>query len=300
MTLATAATAEHGAYRSADASFLGLVSPAPRLPRRTGAGRLGGALSVVAHAGVALAVVLAVAWPPPAPAPSAVPHDRRTPPLHLVFLQTPGPASGGGGGGGARELLSPPRARDVGHDPITVPALRPVIDSQPPPEAPPSTEQALLETIPLASGTTLISGLPDARPTSTLSRGPGTGGGIGTGTGGGIGAGTGSGVGPGFGGGFGGGAYRPGGGVVAPTLLRQVLPKYTTDALARRIQGTVGLEVVVSREGLPAAIRVVRPLDPGLDQEAIAAVREWRFAPGRVGSTPVDVLVTIWVDFRVV
>jgi outer membrane biosynthesis protein TonB len=162
----------------------------------------------------------------------------------------------------------------VGRDPITVPALRPVIDPPPSPEAPPSTEQALLKTIPLASGTTLMSGLPDAQPTSTLSRGPGTGGGIGTGTGSGIGGGTGSGVGPGFGGGFGGGAYRPGGGVVAPTLLRQVLPKYTTDALARRIQGTVGLEVVVSREGLPIAIRVVRSLDPGLDQEAIAAVRE--------------------------
>ena len=130
--------------------------------------------------------------------------------------------------------------------------------------------------------------------------GPGAGGGVGEGFGTGFGSGSGPGIGPGFGGGFGGGAYRPGGGVVAPTLLRHVLPKYTTDALERKIQGTVGLEVVVGREGLPIAIRVARSLDPGLDAEAMAAVREWRFTPGRLGNTPVDVLVTIWVDFRVV
>ena len=48
------------------------------------------------------------------------------------------------------------------------------------------------------------------------------------------------------------------------------------------------------------AIRVTRSLDRGgLDEEAIAAVREWRFTPGRIGNTPVDVLVTILMDFNV-
>ena len=61
----------------------------------------------------------------------------------------------------------------------------------------------------------------------------------------------------------------------------------------------VALEVVVSREGMPTAIRVVRSLDPGLDGEAIAAARQWRFVPGRVGDTPVDVVVTILLDFNV-
>jgi protein TonB len=89
---------------------------------------------------------------------------------------------------------------------------------------------------------------------------------------------------------------------VAPTLLKQVRPKYTTDALRLKIQGTVVLEVVVGRDGIPAAIRVTRSLDAanGLDDEAIAAVREWRFIPGRVSDAPVDVLVTILLDFRIV
>jgi TonB family protein len=55
--------------------------------------------------------------------------------------------------------------------------------------------------------------------------------------------------------------------------LKQVTPKYTADALRQRIQGVVALEVVVSREGIPTAIRVTHSLDAGLDGEAVAAVR---------------------------
>ena len=82
--------------------------------------------------------------------------------------------------------------------------------------------------------------------------------------------------------------------------LKKVRPKYTAEALRQEIQGSVMLEVVVGRDGTPLAVRVTRSLDPGgLDEEAITAVREWRFTPGRVGETPVDVLVTIVLDFRI-
>jgi TonB family protein len=159
----------------------------------------------------------------------------------------------------------------------------------------------VLDAIPLASGTAFQIGLPDGPPSLTLSQGPGFGGGVGNGIGTGIGSGTGPGWGSGSGGGFGGGAYRVGvgGGVVPPALLREVKPKYTPEALMRKIQGTVVLDVVVDREGTPVRIRVTRSLDAGLDEEAMVAVREWRFKPGRVGNTPVDVLVSIWLDFRI-
>ena len=66
----------------------------------------------------------------------------------------------------------------------------------------------------------------------------------------------------------------------------------------RRIQGTVGLELVVRANGLPSNIRVVRSLDPnGLDEEAIIAAGQWRFEPGRLNGQPVDVLVTLLIDF---
>jgi periplasmic protein TonB len=143
-------------------------------------------------------------------------------------------------------------------------------------------------------------GVPRASPLLPFSYGPGSGGGAGGGTGTGIGTGNGPGMGPGSSGGFGAGAYRPGGVVIAPTLLKQVMPRYTAEAMRQRLQGVVALEVVVSRDGIPVAIRVTRSLDPGgLDEQAIAAVREWRFTPGRVGNTPGDVLVTILLDFNI-
>jgi TonB family protein len=60
------------------------------------------------------------------------------------------------------------------------------------------------------------------------------------------------------------------------------------------------LELVVTRDGLPSNIRITQSLDPrGLDEQAIGAVRQWRFAPGRLGGTPVDVLVTVVLDFSI-
>jgi TonB family protein len=63
--------------------------------------------------------------------------------------------------------------------------------------------------------------------------------------------------------------------------------------------GSVVLEVVVNSRGLPAGIRVTGSLDPGLDEEAIKAVQQWRFAPGRRAGVSVDVLVSIVLDFQI-
>ena len=83
----------------------------------------------------------------------------------------------------------------------------------------------------------------------TDSHGRGTGGGVGSGVGTGLGEGDGAGIGPGSGGGTGGGPYRPGSGVEAPRLLREVRADYTEDARRRGIEGDVTLEIVVRRDG---------------------------------------------------
>jgi TonB family protein len=57
------------------------------------------------------------------------------------------------------------------------------------------------------------------------------------------------------------------------------------------------MEAIVATDGRPSQIRVVRSLDPGLDEQAVAAVAKWRFEPGRLGGEPVNVLVTIMLDF---
>ena len=282
-------------------SLLCLVVPAPRLPQRARTVRAGGIVSVLLHVAVVTAVVFVAARPGSiATSPEAASNRQPLQLPRMVFLQMPGPG-GGGGGGGKRQPAPPSRAQAVGRDRLTMQVAKPVIASEEPKDATPPPQQVVLDAKPLASGTALWTGLPDVSSSLPFSQGPGFGGGVGEGTGTGIGSGTGPGLGPGSGGGFGGGAYRLGPGVVAPTLLKQVRPTYTAEALRLKIQGTVVLEVVVGRDGIPLAIRVTRSLDPGgLDQEAITAVRGWRFTPGRVGDTPVDVLVTILLDFRIV
>ncbi len=102
------------------------------------------------------------------------------------------------------------------------------------------------------------------------------------------------------GGGTGGGEYRPGSGVTTPRILREVKPQYTADALRAKIQGTVMVDAVVLPDGTVGRVEVVKSLDSvfGLDQEAIKAAKQWRFAPGLKQGVPVPVLVTIELTFN--
>jgi protein TonB len=83
-------------------------------------------------------------------------------------------------------------------------------------------------------------------------------------------------------------------------VLLQVKPTYTAEALRAKMQGSVFLEAIVQADGTPRDIRVIRSLDPiGLDRQAVLAVEQWRFGPGRLNGVPVDVLVTIVLDFNI-
>ena len=278
---------------------LQIALPAPRLPERSRSARASVIVTFALHALVAAALVsIGVSSPAPQaqlkPTPAAA--ERMQLP-RMVFLQRPGPG-GGGGGGGNRQPAPPSRASSIGRDRITLPVAR-AKRVAPDPVDLPSEQRIVIDAIPLMSGTMYAMGTPEAAPSLGFSQGPGTGGGVGTGIGSGIGSGTGPGFGEGSGGGFGGGVYRPGNGVTAPTLLSQVRPNYTPDAMRRRIQGTVVLEMIVGADGAPYDLRVVRSLDEhGLDDEAIKAARQWRFKPGHRGDTPVDVLVILVIDFH--
>ena len=248
---------------------------------------------------VALAAIGTIVGPrAPVELPAASVAREAPPPARIVFL--PSAAPGGGGGGGGNEEPGPIRqAQGPGHDRVTLHVKAPIAAPARPAAAEPSIGHLVLDARPLGSGGPPLVGLPEGGVGWGTSLGSGSGGGVGTGSGTGIGPGRGSGLGPGSGGGTGGGAYRAGGGVTAPRVIEQVRPSYTEAALADRIQGSVELEVVVTASGRAGAVRVVRSLDAGLDQQAIRAVRQWRFEPGRLGRDPVDVLVTIVLDFRI-
>jgi protein TonB len=88
-------------------------------------------------------------------------------------------------------------------------------------------------------------------------------------------------------------------GVTQPVIIHKVNPKYTKEARKAKIEGTVQLAIVISREGRAEdGIKVAESLDPGLDANAIAAVQAWRFKPATKGGEPVRVYATVEVTFH--
>ena len=286
--------------------LFGMFSDAPRVRRPAGVPL---AVSSTLHAGLlAFAVFLATFNLTPRAA-SLRPDDRPADPMRLVFVATPGPG-GGGGGGGLLQKTPPPKASREGHSRISspIPARPEPKPLEPVPTPPEPIPTPVLKAEPLPAVIAPIVAAPaDTRtrpgvlqqtPVDNESHGSGSGGGAGTGAGTGQGSGNGNGVGPGSGGGTGGGPYRPGSGIEPPQLLREVKADYTEDARQRGLSGDVVLEIVVRRDGSVGDVRILQGLAGGLNDRAVQAVRQWRFAPARRQGAAVDVLVEVAVEFK--
>ncbi len=87
-------------------------------------------------------------------------------------------------------------------------------------------------------------------------------------------------------------------GTMAPSVTYRVEPAYTPEAKDAKVQGGVVLNLVVNAQGRADDIKVTQSLDPGLDANAVAAISQWLFKPGTKDGEPVDVAVTIEVNFR--
>jgi protein TonB len=76
-------------------------------------------------------------------------------------------------------------------------------------------------------------------------------------------------------------------------------PPYTDEARKAKLQGNVTLRVLIGADGRAARIQLVKGLGLGLDEQALQAVRTWRFAPARdARSQPVPMWVTIETRFQ--
>lgn len=93
--------------------------------------------------------------------------------------------------------------------------------------------------------------------------------------------------------------YATSEGVALPKLVSSVKPVYTKDAMNAKIEGEVLLGMVVKTDGSTANIEVIKSLDTtyGLDEQAVAAARQWTFEPGTKDGTPVNVRVELQMRF---
>jgi len=257
--------------------------------------------------GLAIATILFVASLGFAVADARTEPLKDPEPIRMVFLAIPGPG-GGGGGGGLKMKTPPPKAERKGIEKVSSPLparkLPPPMRPEPKPPEPPKPIEAkqlppVMAPIPTKPAEAQDrEGVLAKAPETPPSQGAGTGGGVGSGQGTGLGQGDGTGVGEGSGGGFGGGPFRPGSGVEPPRLLREVRADYTDDARRANVEGEVELEIVVRRDGTVGEIKILRGLRGGLNDRAVQAVRQWRFAPGRMKGVPVDVVVEVGVEFK--
>lgn len=89
---------------------------------------------------------------------------------------------------------------------------------------------------------------------------------------------------------------RVGGNVAKARLTRQVRPQYPPLARQARIQGTVKLSAIISKDGSIQKLEVMSG-HPLLVPAALSAVKQWRYRPTLLNGEAVEVLTNIDVNF---
>lgn len=80
-------------------------------------------------------------------------------------------------------------------------------------------------------------------------------------------------------------------------IIRRVEPVYPPLARIARIQGTVVMHAIISRDGMIERLQIVHSDHPMLDRPALDAVSQWRFKPYILNHEPIEVETEISVNF---
>jgi protein TonB len=79
-------------------------------------------------------------------------------------------------------------------------------------------------------------------------------------------------------------------------LINQARPVYPPLARQARIQGTVKLTAIISKDGTIQKLEVLSG-HPLLIPAALQAVKEWRYKPTLLNGEPVEVVTQVDVNF---
>jgi protein TonB len=89
---------------------------------------------------------------------------------------------------------------------------------------------------------------------------------------------------------------RVGGDIKQPSKIHDVNPIYPAIAKTAKIQGIVIIEATIGKDGSVKDAKVLRSVQL-LDQAALDAVRQWKFTPTLLNGVPVEVVMTVTVNF---
>jgi TonB family protein len=92
--------------------------------------------------------------------------------------------------------------------------------------------------------------------------------------------------------------HSPAGAASAPVVIHSPDPKYTREAFAHHIEGVSRLSIVIDNTGVVSDVAILEPLGMGLDEQAVLAVKQWKFRPAMKNGEPVYVQIKVDMVFR--
>ena len=92
--------------------------------------------------------------------------------------------------------------------------------------------------------------------------------------------------------------YEPGPAVKAPKLVHYVEPEFSANSKEAFVEGVVKVSTVVTTEGTASNCQIIHGLNSEEDKTALNALKLWRFQPGTKEGKPVNVRVTVEIEFH--
>ncbi len=93
-------------------------------------------------------------------------------------------------------------------------------------------------------------------------------------------------------------AMHPASAIARPVVIHMGEPQYSQQAANAHYSGHVLVYLWVEKNGLPSHVRVVKGVGMGLDENAVEAVRQYRFKPATQDGKPVTVDLYVDVNFQ--
>lgn len=83
-----------------------------------------------------------------------------------------------------------------------------------------------------------------------------------------------------------------------PVAMVRIAPEYPQTQAARCIEGYVVVEFTVTTDGTTRDIAVVETSNSAFNRNAVRAVQSWRYRPGLKDGQPIEVRLSVRIDFK--
>jgi protein TonB len=86
--------------------------------------------------------------------------------------------------------------------------------------------------------------------------------------------------------------------MIAPKATYQIEPEFSEKARIEARQGNVGIDLVVGADGLPRDLQIVCSSAPDRNDNALATLKQWKFAPATKDGVPVASEIVVETSFK--